>query len=58
MYFDNIEDVEYNICESILMENKIDYNEYSSILNMDYDKAIDILKQFNFDNVSVIRTIK
>ena len=40
------------------MENKIDYNEYSSILNMDYDKAIDILKQFNFDNVSVIRTIK
>ena len=58
MDFDNIEDVEYNICESILMENKIDYNEYSSILNMDYDKAIDILKQFNFDNVSVIRTIK
>lgn len=56
--FDNIEDVEYNICESILMENKIDYNEYSTINNMSYNIANDILKSLVFDNVSVIRTIK
>ncbi len=56
--FDNIEDVEYNICESILMENKIDYNEYSTINNMSYNIANNILKSLVFDNVSVIRTIK
>ena len=56
--FDNIEDVEYNICESILMENKIDYNEYSTINNMSYNVASNILKSLVFDNVSVIRTIK
>ena len=56
--FDNIEDVEYNICVSILMENKIDYNEYSTINNMNYNEANKILKSLEFDNVSVIRTIK
>ena len=48
----------YNICVSILMENKIDYNEYSTINNMNYNEAIKILKSLEFDNVSVIRTIK
>lgn len=56
--FDNIEDVEYNICESLLIEGKIDYNEYSTILNMNFEEANKILKSLVFDNVSIIRTVK
>ena len=58
MDFDNIEDVEYNICESLLNENKVKYNEYSDIINMDYKTAKDILNSLYFDNTSIIRTIK
>lgn len=58
MDFDNIEDVEYNICSSLIYDNKVNYNEYSDIINMDYKVARDILKSICFDNASVIRTIK
>ena len=56
--FDNIEDMEYIICESIVMDEKLDYNEYTKIDNMTYDVAYKILKSFEFDNISIIRTIK
>ena len=56
--FDNIEDVEYNICDSILIDNKINYNEYSDIMNMNYEEANNILHEITFDNISIIRTIK
>ena len=56
--FDNIEDVEYNICESILMDGKVDFNEYTHILEMNYIEANKILSKFSFDNVSILRTIK
>ena len=56
--FDNIEDIEYTICESIIMDEKLDYNEYSKIYNMTYDDAFEILNSFEFDNMSIIRTIK
>jgi predicted Zn-dependent peptidase len=56
--FDNIEDIEYNICESILIDGKINYNEYSEIMNMNYEEACDILKSFSYDIFSIIKTIK
>ena len=56
--FDNIEDIEYNISESLLMDGKIDFNEYSTIKNMNYNTALSILNSLSFDNTSVIRTIK
>ena len=56
--FDNIEDVEYNICESLIMEGKVNYNEYSDILNMNYETAKKILDSFIFDYVSIIKTTK
>ena len=56
--FDNIEDVEYNICESLLIDNKVDYNEYSHINNMNYEEASKILNNFSYDNVCIVRTIK
>ena len=56
--FDNIEDVEYNICTSVLYDGKVNYNEYSYINNMTYEEALRILNLFTFDNTSVIRTIK
>lgn len=56
--FDNIEDIEYNICESILYDNKVNYNEYSDIIDMNYEIAKKILNSFQFENTSIIRTIK
>ena len=56
--FDNIEDVEYNITTDILMKNKVNYKEYSYIQNMNYEEAKRILELINFDNYSIIRTIK
>ena len=58
MDFDNIEDVEYNICSSILLDNKVDYNEYSEINNMNYETAKKILDNFDFENVSIVKTVK
>lgn len=56
--FDNIEDVEYNICTSILYDGKVNYKEYSYINNMTYEEAKRILDLFDFNNTSIIRTIK
>lgn len=56
--FDNIEDVEYNICESILIDGKVNFNEYSYINDMNYETAKDILDSMYFDKTSIIRTIK
>lgn len=56
--FDNIEDVEYVICDSIVMDNKVNYNEYNDILNLDYKMAQEIIKGLSFDNISIIKTIK
>ena len=56
--FDNIEDVEYDLCDMILMDNKVNYNEYDEIMNMDYKIASKLLKQIKSDNISIIKTIK
>ena len=56
--FDNIEDVEYNISESILLEGKVNYNEYNDIKNMNYKTIVDIKNEVSFDNFSIIKTIK
>lgn len=56
--FDNIEDVEYNICLSVMLENKINCEEYSMINNMKYSIAKDILNNLDFENYSIIRTVK
>ncbi len=56
--FENIEDVEYNICDSILMDGCVNYNEYSDIKNMSFKEAQDILSSISYDNVSIIKTKK
>lgn len=56
--FDNIEDIEYIITVSLMTDGKIDYNEYRRINSMKYSEALRILKLINFDNTSLIRTIK
>ena len=56
--FDNIEDVEYLISLSLMMDGKIDYNEYDKLVNLNYKEANRIMKLINYDNVSVIRTFK
>ena len=56
--FDNIEDVEYLISLSLIMDGKIDYNEYDKLVNLNYKEANRIMKLINYDNVSIIRTIK
>lgn len=56
--FDNIEDVEYIISYALMVDNKIDYNDYTKIIELDYNKALYVLKNINSDNTSVIKTIK
>lgn len=56
--FDNIEDVEYNIVDFILQDGKVNFNEYTDIINMNYEIANDIVNSLDFDNVSIIRTVK
>ena len=56
--FDNLEDVEYNICESILMDGFVDYKELTHIKEMNYEVASSILGKFDYENVSILRTIK
>ena len=38
--FDNIEDVEYIISYALMVDNKIDYNDYTKIIELDYHKAL------------------
>ena len=56
--FENIESVEFNICNSILMDDKIDFDEYYHIDEMTYEKCLEILKSISYDNACIIRTIK
>ena len=56
--FDNIEDIEYLLSLSLMMDNKIDYNEYDKLINLNYKEASRIIKLINYDNTSIIRTIK
>lgn len=56
--FDNIEDIEYNITMSLMIDGKIDYNEYKTISDMNYEEALRILSLINLDNISIIKTIK
>ncbi len=56
--FENIEDIEYIISASLMKFNTIDFNEYSKLSNLKYEEAIKILNLLNFDNVSIIKTIK
>lgn len=56
--FDNIEDIEFNICTQILTQDKIDYDEYSKINNLDYNVACKLIKLIDFSNRSIIKTIK
>lgn len=60
--FDNIEDVEYNICTSLMMDNRIDFDIYNSVNNMNYEEILRVLSiikdNISSDNISVIKTIK
>ncbi len=56
--FDNIEDVEYLLSLSLMIDNKIDYNECDKLIALNYKEASRIMKLINFDNTSIIRTIK
>ena len=56
--FDNIKDIEYLLSLSLMMDNKIDYNEYDKLINLNYKEASRIMKLINYDNTSIIRTIK
>jgi predicted Zn-dependent peptidase len=58
MDFENIEDIEYNISVQLLLNNKIDFKEYSLINNMSYKEISRIIKLINTDNIAVVRTIK
>lgn len=56
--FDNIEDVEYNITMSLMIDGKIDYKEYKTISNMNYKEALRVISLINIDNTSIIKTVK
>ena len=56
--FDNIEDIEYNIVDYLLLEGKVNYNEYNDIVNMNYKTAKNVIDSLTFDNISIIRTTK
>ena len=58
MDFDNIEDVEYEITESLMRYNKINYNSYTDVLHSNYEEAKRILSLIEFDNECIIKTIK
>ncbi len=55
--FDYIENIEYNICMSLLVDGYINYNEYSTINNMTYKEAKRIMNLLKFDNYSIIKCI-
>ena len=42
----------------ILETVKVNYQEYSDIMNMNYDDAKKILDSLDFENISIIRTTK
>lgn len=56
--FDNIEDVEYIISTSLMMDNKIDFNEYDKIANLNYDEVVRVMKLIDNTNIAIVRTSK
>lgn len=60
--FDSIEEIEYNITTSLMMDGEIDFDIYNSVNNMEYDmcqNVIDtIINNINANNISIIKTIK
>lgn len=60
--FDSIEEIEYNITTSLMMDGEIDFDIYNSVNNMEYDmcqNVIDtIISNINTNNISIIKTIK
>ena len=56
--FDNIEDIEYNIALSLMIDGKINYYEYSDCINSTYEEALRVLSLINYDNECIIKTIK
>lgn len=40
------------------MDEGLDYNEYSKINDMTFEKANEVLKSLEFDNISIVKTIK
>ena len=56
--FDNIEDVEYKITDELTRFGKIDFNDYSIIKNLSYEKCIDVLNKINYDNKCILKTVK
>lgn len=56
--FDNIEDVEYKITDELTRFGKIDFNDYSIIKNLSYEKCMDILNKINYDNKCILKTVK
>ena len=43
---------------SLLIDNKIDFNEYSYCMNVKFEEAKRILSLIEFDNECIIKTIK
>lgn len=60
--FDSIEEIEYNIATSLMMDGEIDFDIYNSVNNMRYEECqnvIDtIVNNIGPNNISVIKTIK
>lgn len=56
--FDNIEDIEYNIALSLMIDGKINYHEFSDCINAKYEEALRVLSLINYDNECIIKTIK
>jgi len=58
MSFENIEDVEYDIVDSLSRQGKIDFDDYEFLTKLSYSKAISIMKKINTKYTTIIRTIK
>lgn len=60
--FDSIEEIEYDIATSLMIDGKIDFDIYNNVNNMKFDKCQDVIdiivKNINSNNISIIKTIK
>lgn len=52
--FENIEDIEHLITNSILKYNKLYNKSYEDIINLNYKEVVSILKRINFKNKSIL----
>ena len=58
MSFENIDDVEYDIVDSISKYGKIDFDDYEFLSNLSYSKAVSVMKKIDTKYTTIIRTIK